>query len=48
MGFTRRAQAFALAEKILLLGGGKKAMRAVLSLTDGKPSFLFNAYGKLL
>ena len=33
---------------MLLLCGGKKATSAVLSLTDGKPSFLFNAYGKLL
>ena len=33
---------------MLLLGDGKKAMSAVLSLTDGKPSFLCNAYEKVL
>ena len=34
-GFTTMAQAFDLAEKVFLLGGRKKAMSAVLTLTDG-------------
>merc|ERR1719488_258309 len=47
-GFTNMAQAFTMAEKMFLLGGRKKAMSAVLTLTDGKPSFLFNTYEKVL
>jgi len=47
-GFTNMAQAFDLAEKMFLLGGRKKAMSAVLTLTDGKPSFLFQTYEKVL
>jgi len=47
-GFTNMAQAFTLAEKMFLLGGRRKAMSAVLTLTDGKPSFLFNTYEKVL
>jgi len=47
-GFTNMAQAFTLAEKMFLLGGRKRAMSAVLTLTDGKPSFLFNTYEKVL
>merc|ERR1719238_841929 len=39
-GFTNMAQAFTMAEKMFLLGGRRKAMSAVLTLTDGKPSFL--------
>jgi hypothetical protein len=47
-GFTNMAQAFTMAEKLFLLGGRRKAMSAVLTLTDGKPSFLFNTYEKVL
>jgi len=47
-GFTNMAQAFDLAEKMFLLNGRKKAMSAVLTLTDGKPSFLFQTYEKVL
>jgi hypothetical protein len=47
-GFTNMAQAFTLAEKMFLLGGRKRAMSAVMTLTDGKPSFLFNTYEKVL
>merc|ERR1719409_1303154 len=35
-GFTNMAQAFTMAEKMFLLGGRKRAMSAVLTLTDGK------------
>jgi len=47
-GFTNMAQAFDLAEKMFLLGGRKKAMSAVLTLTDGKPSFFFQTNEKVL
>ena len=47
-GFTDMAQAFTVAERMFLLGGRRKAMSAVLTLTDGKPSFLFNTYVKVL
>merc|ERR1719454_130611 len=47
-GFTNMAQAFTMAEKMFLLGGRRRAMSAVLTLTDGKPSFLFNTYEKVL
>jgi hypothetical protein len=47
-GFTNMAQAFDLAEKMFLLGGRKRAMSAVMTLTDGKPSFLFQTYEKVL
>merc|ERR1719392_422676 len=47
-GFTNMAQAFDLAEKMFLLGGRKKAMSAVLTLTDGKPSFYFQTNEKVL
>jgi uncharacterized protein YegL len=40
-GFTNMAQAFSVAQKLLLLGGRKDAQSAVMTLTDGKPSFLF-------
>ena len=39
-GFTNMAQAFTLAENLLLLEGRKEAQSAVMTLTDGKPSFL--------
>jgi len=47
-GFTNMAQAFTMAEKMFLLGGRRRAMSAVLTLTDGKPSFLFNTYEKVM
>merc|ERR1719238_2330692 len=47
-GFTNMAQAFGTAEKMFLLGGRRKAMSAVLTLTDGKPSFLFQTYEKVM
>jgi len=47
-GFTNMAQAFGLAEKMFLLNGRKNAMSAVMTLTDGKPSFLFQTYEKVL
>merc|ERR1719217_1670669 len=47
-GFTNMAQAFTLAEKIFLLGGRKKAQEAVLTITDGKPSFLFQTHEKVM
>jgi hypothetical protein len=40
-GFTNMAQAFSLAEKLLQQRGRKEAQSAVLTITDGKPSFLF-------
>merc|ERR1719333_28354 len=47
-GFTNMAQAFTLTEQLLLLKGRKTAQSAVLTLTDGKPSFLFQTYEKVL
>merc|ERR1719331_3140718 len=47
-GFTNMAQAFGVAEKLLLLGGRRVAQSAVLTLTDGKPSFLFQTNEKVL
>merc|ERR1719311_1372610 len=47
-GFTNMAQAFTVAEKFFLLGGRKKAMAAVMTITDGKPSFLFQTKEKVL
>ena len=41
-------QALTMAEKCLLLGVRERAMSAVLTLTDGKPSFLFNICEKVL
>merc|ERR1740133_449329 len=42
------AQAVGVAEKVFLLGGRKEAQSAVLTMTDGKPSFLFQTYEKVL
>merc|ERR1719482_608177 len=47
-GFTNMAQAFILAEKQFLLGGRKMAQSAVMTLTDGKPSFLFQTNEKVM
>merc|ERR1719502_2500844 len=40
-GFTNMAQAFALAETMSTSSGRKGAQSALLIITDGKPSFLF-------
>jgi len=47
-GFTNMAQAFTVSEKVLNLGGRQKAMSAVLTITDGKPSFLFQTYQMIM
>merc|ERR1719316_1719662 len=47
-GFTNMAQAFDMAEKMFLLGGRKEAQSAVMTITDGKPSFLFQTYQKVM
>ena len=47
-GFTNMAQALSLAEQQFLLGGRKKAMSVVITFTDGRPSFLFQTYEKVL
>merc|ERR1719207_361241 len=47
-GFTNMAQAFTLAEKLFLLGGRKAAQAAVMTITDGKPSFLFQTHEKVM
>jgi len=46
-GFTNMAQSFTVAEKVLLLGGRKSAQSAVLTITDGKPSFLVETWEKV-
>merc|ERR1719379_1336983 len=40
-GFTNMAQAFALAETMYTSSGRKGAQSALLVITDGKPSFMF-------
>merc|ERR1719230_1792870 len=40
-GFTNMAQAFALAETMYTAGGRKGAQSALMVITDGTPSFLF-------
>jgi hypothetical protein len=40
-GFTNMAQAFALSETMFTAGGRKGAQSAILTITDGKPSFQF-------
>jgi len=47
-GFTNMAQAFTVAEKLLLLGGRTGAQSAVMTLTDGKPSFVFKTHEKVM
>merc|ERR1719235_1864586 len=42
------AQAFTEAENVLLLGSRRKAQSAVLTLTDGKPSFKFMTKEKVM
>ena len=45
---TNMAQAVTLAEKMFFLGGRTRAMSAVLTLTNEKPSFLLPTYEKVL
>jgi len=45
-GFTNMAQAFILAEKLLQQRGRKDAQSAVMMISDGKPSFLFETTEK--
>lgn len=47
-GFTNMAQAFTLTEKLQLLGGRTTAQSAVLTITDGKPSFLFQTNERVM
>ena len=47
-GFANMAQAFTKAEKLFLLYGRKMAQSAVVTLTDGKPSFLFQTAEKVM
>jgi len=46
-GFTNMAQAFALAEKMFLVDGRKEAQSAVLMLSDGKPTLLYETNEKV-
>jgi hypothetical protein len=46
-GFTNMAQAFTIAEKMFLIGGRQESQSAVMTITDGKPSFLFQTYQKV-
>lgn len=46
-GFTNMAQAFEMAAKILNLGGRQAAQSAVMTITDGKPSFVYQTYQKV-
>jgi hypothetical protein len=45
-GFTNMAQGFVLAEKLLQQRGRKDAQSAVMTISDGKPSFLFETTEK--
>jgi hypothetical protein len=45
-GFTNLAQGFVLAEKLLQQRGRKDAQSAVMTISDGKPSFLFETSEK--
>jgi len=45
-GFTNMAQAYALGDKLLQQNGRKAAQSAILTVTDGKPSFLFETREK--
>ena len=46
-GFTNMAQALTLAERIALLSGCRAVQQAVMMITDGKPSFLFQTQEKM-
>jgi hypothetical protein len=45
-GFTNLAQGFVLAEKLLQQRGRKEAQSAIMTISDGKPSFLFETSEK--
>jgi len=45
-GFTNMAQGFVLAEKLLMQGGRGESQHAVMTISDGKPSFLFETTEK--
>ena len=47
-GFTNMAPAFTKVDRLILLDGRPKAQSAVLTLTDGKPSFLFQTNEKVM
>ena len=47
-GFTNMAQALTMTETMSLPDGSKRAMSAVLTLTDGKPPSLVNTGVKVL
>merc|ERR1719473_1215618 len=47
-GFTNMAQAFSKAEGLFIRGGRKIAQSAVMTITDGKPSFLFQTHQKVM
>jgi len=46
-GFTNMAQAFAIAEPMFTEAGRADAMSAVLTITDGRPSFAYQTQGKV-
>jgi len=45
-GFTNMAQGFVLGEKLLMQKGRKDAQSAIMTISDGKPSFLFETTEK--
>ena len=47
-GFNNMAQTVTIAEQLFLLGGRTRAMSSVLTFMDGKHSFLYNTYEKVL
>merc|ERR1719240_2279209 len=47
-GFTNMAQAFAIAETMYTEAGREDAQSAVLTITDGKPSFTFQTNNKVM
>jgi uncharacterized protein YegL len=46
-GFTNMAQAFAMAETMYTEGGRQEAQSAVLTITDGRPSFIYQTDNKV-
>jgi len=47
-GFTNMAQAFAIAETMYTEGGRGDAQSAVLTITDGRPSFIYQTNNKVM
>lgn len=47
-GFTNMAQALAMAEKMMLTDGRKEAQSAVMVITDGKPTLLYETQEKVM